>query len=134
MAKKIIKNLILILFITIMIFSLTGCSKQKTDEEQLREKNISEIQYIDNYILLMLNNINNIDLKQYNTKIENTENLNEVLKEEENSKSNNVQYSTLLLLEFSSSFNTSFKFSVFSILVLYCFKSILLILFNISNI
>ena len=62
MAKKIIKNLILILFITIMIFSLTGCSKQKTDEEQLREKNISEIQYIDNYILLMLNNINNIEL------------------------------------------------------------------------
>lgn len=95
MAKKIIKNLILILFITIMIFSLTGCSKQKTDEEQLREKNISEIQYIDNYILLMLNNINNIDLKQYNTKIENTENLNEVLKEEENSKSNNVQYSMM---------------------------------------
>ena len=44
MAKKIIKNLILILFITIMIFSLTGCSKQKTDEEKLREKNISEIQ------------------------------------------------------------------------------------------
>ena len=95
MAKKIIKNLILILFITIMIFSLTGCSNQKTDEEQLREKNISEIQYIDNYILLMLNNINNIDLKQYNTKIENTENLNEVLKEEENSKSNNVQYSMM---------------------------------------
>ena len=65
MLKKIIKNLILILFIIIVVITLTGCSKQKTDEEQLRDKNISEIQYIDNYILLMLNNINNIDLKQY---------------------------------------------------------------------
>lgn len=95
MTKKIIRNLILILCIIIIFFSLTGCSMQKTDEEQLRDKNISEIQYIDSYILLMLNEINNIDLKQYNTKIENTENLNEILKEEEDSNGNSIQYSMM---------------------------------------
>ena len=109
MLKKIIKNLILILFIIIVVITLTGCSKQKTDEEQLRDKNISEIQYIDNYILLMLNNINNIDLKQYNTKIENTENLNEVLKEEENSKSNDVQYSMIQTTILNSDKSTNWQ-------------------------
>ena len=109
MLKKIIKNLILILFIIIVVITLTGCSKQKTDEEQLRDKNISEIQYIDNYILLMLNNINNIDLKQYNTKIENTENLNEVLKEEEKSKSNDVQYSMIQTTILNSDKSTNWQ-------------------------
>lgn len=83
--------------VALVIISFSGCSKQKTDEEQLRDKNISEIDYLDNYIMLMLNSINNIDLKQYDAKIEKTENLNEILQESEETSSedtgnNVVQY------------------------------------------
>ena len=98
MLKNIIKTLSIIFLVALVIISFSGCSKQKTDEEQLRDKNISEIDYLDNYIMLMLNSINNIDLKQYDAKIEKTENLNEILQESEETSSedtgnNVVQYS-----------------------------------------
>lgn len=98
MLKNIIKTLSIIFLVAIVIISFSGCSKQKTDEEQLRDKNISEIDYLDNYIMLMLNSINDIDLKQYDAKIEKTENLNEILQESEETSSedtgnNVVQYS-----------------------------------------
>lgn len=98
MLKNIIKTLSIIFLVALVIISFSGCSKQKTDEEQLRDKNISEIDYLDNYIMLMLNSINDIDLKQYDAKIEKTENLNEVLQESEETSSedtgnNVVQYS-----------------------------------------
>ena len=96
--KKIIKILSIIFCIIIMIFSISRCSKQKTDEEQLKDKNMSEIDYLDNYIMLMLNSINDIDLKQYDAKLEKTENLNELSEENEETSSqdignNVVQYS-----------------------------------------
>ena len=98
MLKNIIKTLSIIFLVALVIISFSGCSKQKTDEEQLRDKNISEIDYLDNYIILMLNSINDIDLKQYDAKIEKTENLNEILQESEETSSedtgnNVVQYS-----------------------------------------
>lgn len=98
MLKNIIKTLSIIFLVALVIIFFSGCSKQKTDEEQLRDKNISEIDYLDNYIMLMLNSINNIDLKQYDAKIEKTENLNEILQESEETSSedtgnNVVQYS-----------------------------------------
>lgn len=98
MLKNIIKTLSIIFLVALVIISFSGCSKQKTDEEQFRDKNISEIDYLDNYIMLMLNSINDIDLKQYDAKIEKTENLNEILQESEETSSedtgNNVlQYS-----------------------------------------
>lgn len=98
MLKNIIKTLSIIFLVALVIISFSGCSKQKTDEEQLRDKNISEIYYLDNYIMLMLNSINDIDLKQYDAKIEKTENLNEILQESEETSSedtgnNVVQYS-----------------------------------------
>lgn len=97
MLKNIIKTLSIIFLVALVIISFSGCSKQKTDEEQLRDKNILEIDYLDNYIMLMLNSINNIDLKQYDAKIEKTENLNEILQESEETSSedtgnNVVQY------------------------------------------
>ena len=98
MLKNIIKTLSIIFLVALVIISFSGCSKQKTDEEQPIDKNISEIDYLDNYIMLMLNSINNIDLKQYDAKIEKTENLNEILQESEETSSedtgnNVVQYS-----------------------------------------
>lgn len=98
MLKNIIRTLSIIFLVALVIISFSGCSKQKTDEEQLRDKNISEIDYLDNYIMLMLNSINDIDLKQYDAKIEKTENLNEILQESEETSSedtgnNVVQYS-----------------------------------------
>lgn len=98
MLKNIIKTLSIIFLIALVIISFSGCSKEKTDEEQLRDKNISEIDYLDNYIMLLINSINNIDLKQYDAKIEKTENLNEILQESEETSSedtgnNVVQYS-----------------------------------------
>ena len=98
MLKNIIKTLSIIFLIALVIISFSGCSKEKTDEEQLRDKNISEIDYLDNYIMLLINSINNIDLKQYDAKIEKTENLNEILQENEETSSedtgnNVVQYS-----------------------------------------
>lgn len=97
MLKNIIRILSIIFLITLVIISFSGCSKEKTDEEQLRDKNISEIDYLDNYIILMLNSINDIDLKQYDAKIEKTENLNEILegteeKTSEDSGNNVIQY------------------------------------------
>ena len=97
MLKNIKKTLSIIFLVALVIISFSGCSKQKTDEEQLRDKNISEIDYLDNYIMLMLNSINNIDLKQYDAKIEKTENLNEILQVSEETSSedtgnNVVQY------------------------------------------
>ena len=94
MLKNIIKTLSIIFLIVLVIISFSGCSKEKTDEEQLRDKNISEI----DYIMLLINSINNIDLKQYDAKIEKTENLNEILQENEETSSedtgnNVVQYS-----------------------------------------
>ena len=96
--KNIIKTLSIIFLIALVIISFSGCSKEKTDEEQLRDKNISEIDYLDNYIMLLINSINNIDLKQYDAKIEKAENLNEILQESEETSSedtgnNVVQYS-----------------------------------------
>lgn len=98
MLKNIIKTLSIIFLVALVIIFFSGCSKQKTDEEQHRDKNISEIDYLDNYIMLMLNSINDIDLKQYDAKIEKTENLNEILQENEETSSedtgnNVVQYS-----------------------------------------
>ena len=98
MLKNIIKTLSIIFLIVLVNISFSGCSKEKTDEEQLRDKNISEIDYLDNYIMLLINSINNIDLKQYDAKIEKTENLNEILQENEETSSedtgtNVVQYS-----------------------------------------
>lgn len=98
MLKNIIKTLSIIFLMALLIISFSGCSKEKTDEEQLRDKNISEIDYLDNYIMLLINSINNIDLKQYDAKIEKTENLNEILQENEETTSedtgnNVVQYS-----------------------------------------
>lgn len=98
MLKNIIKTLSIIFLVALVIIFFSGCSKQKTDEEQLRDKNISEIDYLDNYIMLMLNSINDIDLKQYDAKIEKTENLNEILQESEETSSedtgnNVIQYS-----------------------------------------
>ena len=97
MIKKSVRILIIIFLVCLMIFSISGCSKQKTEEEELNDKNISEIEYLDNYIMLMLNSINDIDLKQYDAKIEKTENLNEVLSSDEETSSedsgnNIVQY------------------------------------------
>ena len=98
MLKNIIKTLSIIFLMVLVIISFSGCSKEKTDAEQLKDKNISEIKYLDNYIMLLINSINNIDLKQYDAKIEQTENLNEVLQEKEETSSedtgnNVVQYS-----------------------------------------
>ncbi|MBS5864388.1 MAG: hypothetical protein KIC54_06875 [Clostridium sp.] len=98
MLKNIIKTLSIIFLIALVIISFSGCSKEKTDEEQLRNKNISEIDYLENYIMSLINSINNIDLKQYDAKIEKTENLNEILQENEeisseDTENNVVQYS-----------------------------------------
>lgn len=98
MLKNIIKTLSIIFLIALVIISFSGCSKEKTDEEQLRNKNISEIDYLENYIMSLINSINNIDLKQYDAKIEKTEYLNEILQENEeisskDTENNVVQYS-----------------------------------------
>ena len=98
MLKNIIKTLSIIFLVALVIISFSGCSKEKTDEEQLRNKNISEIDYLENYIMSLINSINNIDLKQYDAKIEKTENLNEILQENEeisskDTENNVVQYS-----------------------------------------
>ena len=83
--KKVITGITVIL----MIFSISGCSFQKSDEEELKEKNIAELQYLDDYLLLMLNNMNNITLQEYDMIIkESTENVNEISKEDEATESN----------------------------------------------
>ena len=43
MLKNIIKTLSIIFLMVLVIISFSGCSKEKTDAEQLKDKNISEI-------------------------------------------------------------------------------------------
>lgn len=114
MVRKFVRSLFIILCISITIFSVSGCSMQKTEEEELKEKNLSEIEYLDNYIMLMLNSVNDIDLKQYDAKIERTENLNEVINTDEevsseDSGNNIVQYMMIPNMILNSDHQTNWE-------------------------
>ena len=90
--KKVITGITVIL----MIFSVSGCSYQKKDEEELKEKNIAELQYLDDYLLLMLNKMNNITLQEYDMTIkESTENVNDISKEDEDTESNSTNFNMI---------------------------------------
>lgn len=55
---------ILFLILTIFSFSLSGCSDNK-EEEKLKEKLASEMEYMDTKIINMLNTVNGIIFKNY---------------------------------------------------------------------
>lgn len=62
MKKKINRFILFIIFIFV-IFTLTGCSNKK--ESDLKEKINSEIAYLDNILLTMLNDLNSIQYRNY---------------------------------------------------------------------
>lgn len=92
----ILKKIIACIIVIIMSFSVSGCSYQKNDEEELKEKNIAELHYLDDYLLLMLNNMNNITLQEYDMIIKkSTENVNEISKEDEATESNSTNFNMI---------------------------------------
>lgn len=100
----ILKKVITAITVILMIFSVSGCSYQKKDEEELKEKNIAELQYLDDYLLLMLNNMNNITLQEYDMIIkESTENVNEISKEDEATESNSTNFNMISSMILSNS-------------------------------
>ncbi len=56
-----IKKIILIIFFTIILISLAGCGK-KENKEEINEKVIEEMEYLDTSIVSILNRLNNITL------------------------------------------------------------------------
>lgn len=67
--KKNIMRFINFLMLCCLVFSLTGCD-QKNQNNQLREKVENEIEYLDSAIISILNNMNNIQLENYQFKTE----------------------------------------------------------------
>ncbi len=61
---KVLKNIILILMAGVLAFSLTGC-ENKSEEELLKDRAKSEIDYLSAYFIKILNNLNNITFENF---------------------------------------------------------------------
>ena len=93
MLKRKLNKYIIVICVILITFCISGCSYQQTDEEKLKEKNVAELQYLDNYLLVILNNMNNITLKEYDMIVEESnENVNEISKEDDESVNNSAGY------------------------------------------
>ena len=64
MRKNIIGFSFFILMLTV-IFCLTGCGNQTTNNENTKEKAIQEIEYLDSQIVSLVNKLNNISMQNY---------------------------------------------------------------------
>lgn len=80
--QKIFKTIILIILITFMFFTLTGCGKKQSEEELAKQKLDQEIQYLDTKFVSLMNMLNNISFSNYKVTSEN------VKEEKEESKGN----------------------------------------------
>ncbi len=80
--QKIFKIIILIILITFMFFTLTGCGKKQSEEEISKQKLDQEIQYLDTKFVSLMNMLNNISFSNYKVTSEN------VKEEKEESKGN----------------------------------------------
>ncbi len=66
---KKIKTLFFILFLILLVFTLTGCSNKDNE----KEKALSEVKYLENKLVSLLNSMNNVQYENYKittTKIE----------------------------------------------------------------
>lgn len=54
-----------ILFLCIIVMSLTGCSNKGLFNEDIKEKVIQELDYLDTHIISIINKLNNITLQNY---------------------------------------------------------------------
>lgn len=52
-------------FILILVFSLTGCGNQTSNNEDTKEKVAQEIEYLDSQIVSLVNKLNNISMQNY---------------------------------------------------------------------
>lgn len=80
--QKIFKTIILIILITFMFFTLTGCGKKQSEEEVAKQKLDQEIEYLDTKFVSLMNMLNNISFSNYKVTSEN------VKEEKEESKGN----------------------------------------------
>lgn len=84
--QKIFKTIILIILITFMFFTLTGCGKKQSEEELAKQKLDQEIQYLDTKFVSLMNMLNNISFSNYKVTSEN-------VKEEKEESKGNSSYS-----------------------------------------
>ena len=68
---KVVRQISICMIITLEILSMTGC-KNNHNESKLNNKINSEISYIDNNLVKILNEINNVSLTKYSVQAENT--------------------------------------------------------------
>lgn len=70
------KKLIVFLNILLILFLLSGCTNKDNDQE-IKEKAVQEIEYLDNQIITMINKLNNIDSNEgiYDTINQTTNNI-----------------------------------------------------------
>ena len=61
---KVLKNIILFVMVSVLIISLTGC-ENKSEEEMLKDRAKSEIDYLSAYFIKILNNLNNITFENF---------------------------------------------------------------------
>lgn len=59
------KIIIPILFLCIILISLTGCGNQDNSNGDIKEKVIQELDYLDTHIVSIINKLNNITLQNY---------------------------------------------------------------------
>lgn len=69
--QRIFKSIILIILITFMFFTLTGCGKKQSEEELSKQKLDQEIQYLDTKFVSLMNMLNNISFSNYKVTSEN---------------------------------------------------------------
>lgn len=63
---EILRKLPIIFLIIIMLFSLTGCDKNKSENDNNKKEKVNqEMSYLDSKIIAMLNRLNNISFSNY---------------------------------------------------------------------
>lgn len=66
-----LKRFILLFFIIVILFALTGCGQKQDNGDSKEEKVDQEIGYLDSKIITMMNQLNNISFSNYKVTSEN---------------------------------------------------------------
>lgn len=81
MEEKFFKRIIVVILMIFIVFTLTGCSEKKSEEELSKEKIDQELQYLDTKFVSIMNMLNNISFTNYKVTSENVKEENDKSKE-----------------------------------------------------